>query len=1671
MSKLQRLRDNIAAIEYVMTGDGRTPEVIDKYTGFGGLSFILNPADRKAWSKTDIPYYADTMRLQQIIREDCKSEREYERMWQSLKASTLTAYFTPQDFVYVVLRTIYGCNQKRGSNSAPWIKPKTILDPASGNGVFVKASILASIGAGLMNIPSVTAFEKDMLTAMLLKSRFDGVNNVTVYSDGFENINRDELDMYDLVATNVPFGDIRVFDEEYTNSGSKVRRDAARFIHRYYVLKGLDCLKDGGIEAFIITSNYLNHDTEQIAEALKHARLIGAYRLANNLFKENGTEVGTDLLVLQKDMSKTTMTADETFLMAQYEDDGCPTSMYFDMHPDHVIATDKERDTDAYGKPGFVYTHKDGVQGISDNIETVLAKDLKDNLNVNLFNNGKRTERKSDGKRKQENIGTKAQALQDIYNSYSRLYVLEASTMEEQPELRRELNRLYDKFVSQYGFINATANKAMAKAVNKELLALETKDGRAWKKADIFQKPVAFFVDEIHGASTPQEALAQSLNDYGYPNVRYMTSLTGLSEDELMIKLDGDVYFNPITEKYETTAKFISGNVIEKIDAIRKKYSIPEDDGNQEGLSTQEVDSRVIRSLRALEDAVPTPIPFEELDFNLGERWIDTKLYAEFGSEFFSMADSKNSWNDGEVKVDVKYDAILDQFAVKVSGSNEKIYSQYAATSECSNYDGMELFVHALQNTCPKMKCYKRNEDGSRVMDDRGNYLKEEDAEATQMANTKIEEIRRGWEDWLRRQSRERKDMLATAYNRRFNCFVKPHYDGSHQKFPGLDFKGLERKYGIKSLYQSQKDCIWMLVQNQGGICDHEVGSGKTLIMCIAAHEMKRLGLVHKPMIIGLKANVAAIAETYQTAYPKAKILYAHNEDFRDDERVDFFNRMKNNDYDCVIMSHDQFGRLPQSDNVQEDVLQDELQQLEAAMNVARTYDWTISRKMMKGLERRKKNLESKIRALQNAISKHKDNVIDFKMMGIDHIFVDESHMFKNLGFTTRHDRVAGLGNTEGSKRAYNLLMAIRTIQQRTKRDLGATFLSGTTVTNSLTELYSLFRYLRPKAMAKQGITCFDAWAAIFTKKSTEFEFGLTNQIILKERFRYFIKVPELAQFYNEITDYRTAEDVGIERPKKHARLLHIEPTPDQEDFIKVLMKFAETGDFTLIGKNDATDEQKRAKMLYATDLARKMSLDMRMIDPSYEDHPRSKSSKCAQLVKYYYDKYDSVKGTQLIFSDLSTWQGKNKGWNVYEDIKQKLVGMGIPSGEIRFIQECKNETAKEQMIQDTNDGKIRVLFGSTTMLGTGVNAQKRVIAVHHLDTPWRPSDLEQRDGRAIRKGNEIAKLYADNTVEVIIYAVKRSLDAYKFGLLNNKQTFISQLKRGQLSVRTLDEGAMDEKSGMNFAEYMAVLSGNTDLLERAKLEKRIAGLEAERKTFYREKADHEQKQERLRKDNEQHVKDIADAQADLNRLNGAVKTSADGSVLNAITVNGYTPLALDKDGKRTGRVLTSADGEDFDKAIGEALLKIDRTTRTNGNMQVIGSVYGFPISVKTTDFMSEFTRQREYINKFYVSGKRLVYPVNSESAYNRGKLNRTSAKLSAQMPLLALQRLPQIISGWQQIHDENEEHIAQLESIINLAWGKDDELNKLRAELSALDLKINQQLKNSKGDGYSKAA
>ena len=1197
----------------------------------------------------------------------------------------------------------------------------------------------------------------------------------------------------------------------------------------------------------------------------------------------------------------------------------------------------------------------------------------------------------------------KAMLYVSLRDAYERLYRYEAEYHDEGSAQRGALNTCYDEFVMRYGNLNAKHNVKllMMDAAGRDILSLERAEDGRFVKADIFERPVSFSVESHANVSSPEEALSASLNKFGTVNLDYMREITDSTEEGLLDALKGRIFYNPLVTGYEIKDRFIAGNVIEKAERIKAWMGDNPENGRM---------PEVKQALEALKEAEPPHIAFEDLDFNFGERWIPTGVYAAYMSRLF----------DTDVKI--AYSASMDEFSVACGYRTMKITDEFLVKGYYRNYDGMHLLKHALHNTCPDMM-------KSIGKDEHGNDIKVRDSEGIQLANAKIDEIRNGFSEWLEEQSPQFKERLTTMYNRKFNCFVRPKYDGSHQTFPDLNLKGLASR-GIKSVYPSQMDCVWMLKQNGGGICDHEVGTGKTLIMCIAAHEMKRLNLAHKPMIIGLKANVAEIAATYQAAYPNARILYASEKDFSTANRVRFFNNIKNNDYDCVIMSHDQFGKIPQSPELQQRILQAELDTVEENLEVLRQQGKNVSRAMLKGLEKRKHNLEAKLEKVEHAIKSRTDDVVDFKQMGIDHIFIDESHQFKNLTFNTRHDRVAGLGNSEGSQKALNMLFAIRTIQERTGKDLGATFLSGTTISNSLTELYLLFKYLRPKELERQDIRCFDAWAAIFAKKTTDFEFNVTNNVVQKERFRYFIKVPELAAFYNEITDYRTAEDVGVDRPHKNEILHHIPPTPEQEDFIQKLMQFAKTGDATLLGRPPLSETEEKAKMLIATDYARKMALDMRMIDPHYEDHPDNKASHCAKMIAEYYHKYDAQKGTQFVFSDLGTYQ-PGDGWNVYSEIKRKLTeDYGIPASELRFIQECKTDKARKAVIDAMNAGTVRVLFGSTSMLGTGVNAQKRCVAIHHLDTPWRPSDLQQRDGRGVRTGNEIAKHFAGNNVDVIIYAVEKSLDSYKFNLLHCKQTFISQLKSGAMGARTIDEGAMDEKSGMNFSEYMALLSGNTDLLDKAKLEKRIASLEGERKSFNKGKRDSEFKLEAKTGELRNNTAVIEAMTEDWNRFLSVVKTDKEGNRLNTVKVDGV-------------------DSTD-EKVLGKRLQEIAKNATTGGLYKPVGELYGFPIKVVSERMLKEGLEFTD--NRFVVEG-------NYKYTYNNGHLAMADPVAAARNFLNALERIPSIIDQYKAKNEVLEKEVPQLQEIAGKVWKKEDELKQLKSELAALDRKIQLEL------------
>ena len=1756
-NKRQKLQDNIEAIRiaFQVEKDSRraTAEekaALRKYSGFGGLKFILNDVDRpERWSQSDRPFLPMVKELFEIIRSNSKDEKEYVQHVRSVRNSILSAFYTPQPVIDALSESL----RKAG------VEVRTMLDPSSGRGSFIE-----SFREGRPEM-EVTAFEKDLLTGKVLKALYPDVD---VHVAGYETIEEKYRNRFDVASSNIPFGDVSVFDPVYSNSGNDANRLASKAIHNYFFLKTIDNVREGGIVAFITSQGVMDSPRNRpIREAMmQRAYLVGAVRLPNNLFSdEAGTDVGSDLIILQKDSLKnpnyTAYSPEERAFIDNINDKSDLSALfdtlalgpgedalYRQANPnayvfmsehvwdgDFAYLGDHSFGKDQYGKLAIVSKWHGSIEDLGKALQTRLDGFMEYDLKKELYLENMSVQavvepvqepvRAQKPSRKQQQPASQAVQLdlfamwdaeeeqrlsmeprpfkgkmlphyrsgiivldsdqigllsdtqsrlvfkpmelpdrdkalltQYVYvrDIYQELFSLEADTRVEQGVLRSQLNRYYDDFVRRFGPLNDRKNVRVivSDALGRDMLYIENSVDGKFVKSDIFERPVSFNAGENDSVDNALDALFASLNRTGGVDLDYMAEISGIGEDDLKEQLSGRIFFNPQVGGYEVRDRFLAGNVIEKIDFFESNYSKE---------SLMEGSDEYARSYQALLEVRPRPISFEELDFNFGERWMPTAYFEEFASQLY------------ETDVRIKFAPNLDEFVVTTDSSTEKIKSEYAVHTENGDtIDGLQMMCYALYNSVPNIKKvigYKSN----------GDPIKGTDHDRIQLAASKIDAIREAFAEWVAGHDQQWKQELADMYNRKFNCFVRPEYDGRHQTFPDLDFKSLKAKKNIESAYDSQKNAVWMLLQNAGGICDHEVGTGKTLIMCMAAHEMKCLGIAHKPIIIGMKANVSEIAATYQAAYPNARILYASEKDYSTVNRLQFFNRMKNNDYDCIIMSHDQFGMIPQSAEIQRDVLQEELQALEEALDVYESQGHQISGKMKSGLETRKQNLEAKLEELNHKLSQKSDDIVDFKTMGIDHIFVDESQAFKNLSFTTRDSRIAGLGNPKGSDRARNLMYAIRTIQQRTGKDLGATFLSGTTISNSLTELYLLFKYLRPQAMDAQDIHSFDAWAAVFATKTRDYEFNVAGQIVMKERFRKFIKVPELAAFYNENTDYKTAADVGLERPEMNVILVNIPPTEAHQDISRRLLEFANSGNPEYIFRDDLSSDEIQAKMLLVTNLGKKASLSPKLVNPAlYGEGDDTKIGYAVRNISEYYHKYNEQKGTQFVFCDLST--PKKGEWTAYQEMKDRLVNdFGIPENEIFFMQDAGSEKRRKEVIAKMNSGEIRILFGSTTTLGTGVNAQQRCVAIHHMDLPWRPSDLEQRNGRGVRKGHEVAKMYADNKVDVLIYAVERSLDSYNFYLLQAKSDFIRQMKTGALGKRDFDMGSEDEENGMNFQEYVAITSGNTDLLERAKLEKKVLGLEAERKAFGKERSAQEYKlsylKESIEKD-ERHLghfyrdfevltgigKDVFDPEnpehEEIGERAASLQDNGDGMDMMYVSQFEFTNRRTIDGLAADYGVRKVVNGAEYVVLRGEALgsyLQSLARVEVDGEV-MIGSIERNPvkawITMESVHQYNEKTGVNAYVgNRFFIKGEQLKY------TWNEGKVNLRDRKEAAMYIPRAISRIPALIEEYEHKIAGYRQQVKELDVIISKPWPKADLLAEQKKSLQELDRKIQTEM------------
>lgn len=1641
-SKLKSLAANMEAIRTAMQihvqgrqATAEEKETLSLYSGFGGIKEVLNIGTDKLISGD---MQEPIRQLQELIDTyPYFTEPMRQNVMEAIKASVLTAFYTPKFLVEAVARQIHATFKNNG------LQMRSFLEPSAGIGGFLPVA---------MPNTHCYAFEKDCITGIVLSLLHNDKATVTA---GFETIDEQgfEYTKFDVIASNIPFGNFRVFDAELWKKGG-IYEQATKTIHNYFFVKAMELLNEGGLLAFVTSRGIADTPGNKFVREylVNHADLISAVRLPDTLFMHtSGIEVGSDLLVFQKHTHKAALSQREQLFLQVGREKADTTGTMTEyanrlfMLPKTTLATGSRIAMNQYGKYVRKYQWQGDENAMFQYLAALLKLDFDRYFRKSLFSGNGQDEMPTQlslfgcvdikqpqkGKRAytdelevwmkngamvlfEGQVGTIQYRKSDLYQevaidfvpvdegkvntdrandyfpirkAYFELSIKEREEQKEYSGLRGELNARYNAFVTKWGCFHENDNKEfiMLDSLGVEVFTIEMQLGKDIVKSDIMREPVAFKKIDPNKRLTPGEALASSLNFYGKVDMDYLTQATKEGEDEIVSDLKGEIFYNPFTREWEHKGKFIAGNIIAKHKDIGSW--LPDLTGRERDWAETAV--------KALEDATPEAIPYEELDINMGERWIDTKLYADFATELF------------EVEASVMYFDVNDTYVVRLQGYSPVAYNTYSVR----NYNGEDLFVHALHDTVPEItKEIYHNGDRVRVPDE----------EAIQEAATKIQEIRDRFNRWLDRQPLEVRDELVRVYNERFNCYVRPHYDGSAQTFPQLSFE----QFPYDSLYPSQKDAIWMIKQNGGGICWHEVGTGKTMIMCVAAYEMKRLGLVQKPLIIGLKANVHEIADTFRKAYPSAKVLYPGKEDFTPANRQEVFSKIKNNNWDCIILTHDQFAKIPQSEQTMIDIFTEELADVERNLEVLEQSTMRYrSGKMQEGLEKRKQNLAAKLQELKMKINDRKDDAVDFHTMGIDHIFVDECHMFKNLMFQTRHNRVAGIGNTKGSQRAMNLLFAIRDIQHRTGRDLGATFLSGTVVVNALTELYVMFKYLRPQELRCQQISCFDAWAAIFTKKTADYELNVTGAIKRKERFRTYIKVPELAMFLREITDYRTADMINLDVPEKNVRFLSYAPTIEQEEMIGRLVFFAHSGEWEDLGLDTPEpDNLDKAKMLVATNIARKMALDMRLLGDKFRDDADNKASICARTIYDYYVKSNDNRGTQFVFSDLGTY--KPNEWNVYTDIKEKLVRLGIPADEIQFIQCATTERARKRLFEDMNSGRVRVLFGSTSMLGTGVNAQQRAVAVHHLEIPWRPADMEQRNGRAVRKGNTV-KLWGGNVVDVVIYGTEKTLDAYKFNLLKNKQMFISQINNGTIAVRRIDEGGMDEDSGMNFAEFVAILSGNTDLLTKAKLDNKIMHLEKEQAIFKKERIRAERKMDANRQDVEKANRMAENMTKDLEYITSYAGEKA------SLLLN-----------------LPQATAEE----IGRELHRISKTYR-NAAYNTIGTFAGLNLLVRS-EYSIDGTFDR---NAFFVEGASgLKYRCGLSGALPLGFVE------SAQYPQATLGKLTGLIERQRKQAAQLESEIPTLQEIAGRRWSKADELAKLKLECKELQRKIDQSLKEA---------
>ena len=1369
----EKFRNNMAAInllhELEIENRLATPEeqeVLSRYVGWGGLSMAFDEHNA-AWAEEFKELYASL------------SPEEY----RAAMESTLTAFYTPP----VVIKAMYDALDRLGFSQG------NILEPSCGTGNF-----FGLLPESMQN-SKLHGVEIDSLTGRIAKQLYQKAN---IAIEGFEKTNLPD-DHFDVVIGNVPFGEIRVNDSRY---------NAQKFlIHDYFFAKALDKVRAGGVVMFITSKGTMDKASPEVRKYIaQRAELLGAIRLPDNTFKANaGTEVTSDILILQK--RDRVIDIEPDWVHLDTDENGVTMNRYFVEHPDMVLGEIKMESTRFGTFEPVCKARKDiplsellsnavqringeipeldnGVDEISDEQELSVPADQ----NVRNFSftlvDGRVYFRENDRMQPASVSMTAENRIKGLIQIRDCVRKLIEYQTEDYPEemIRTEqenLNRLYDVYTAKYGLINSRGNYlAFASDESYFLLcSLEVLDdeGNFKRKADMFTKRTIKPNREITSVETASEALALSIGEKARVDLPYMEQLTGKTQAELVQDLQGVIFKVPNCEpvSYVAADEYLSGNV-------RNKLTVAE-------LAAKN-DPELAVNVEALKKVIPKDLSAAEISVRLGATWIPQEDIQRFVMELLTPS----SYATGRLKV--RYTPINGDWFIENKSSdmgNVKADSTYG-TKRASAYRIIEDTLN-LRDT--RIFDY--------VYDEHGNKKAVFNAKETTAAQAKQEVIKQAFQDWLWKDP-ERRNRLVRYYNDTFNSVRPREYDGSHITFGGISPEITLRPH--------QVNAIAHILYGGNTLLAHKVGAGKTFEMVAAAQESKRLGLCQKSMFVVPNHLVGQWASEYLRLYPSANILVTTKQDFETGNRKKFCGRIATGDYDAVIIGHSQFEKIPMSIERQREQLEKQLDDIERGIDdvqASKGEQFTV-----KQLMKTRKAIKTKLEKLND--TKRKDTVIDFEQLGVDRLFIDESHFYKNLYLYTKMRNVGGIAQTEAQKSS-DLFMKCRYLDEITG-NRGTVFATGTPVSNSMVELYSVQRYLQYDTLAQNGLQHFDSWASTFGETVTALELAPEGtNYRAKTRFAKFYNLPELMQMFREVADIQTADMLKLPVPKVNYHNIKTKPSEIQTEMVASLAKRAEKVRARLVEPNIDN-------MLKITNDGRKLALDQRMIDPMLPDDPDSKVNACVDNVYRIWEEHADTKATQLVFCDLST--PKNDGtFNVYDDMREKLIARGIPAEQIRFIHEANTDAQKKELFGKVRSGEVRVLFGSTPKMGAGTNVQDRLIAIHNLDCPWRPSDLEQRQGRIERQGNMFPE------VEVYRYVTEQTFDAYLYQLVESKQKFISQIMTSKSPVRSAED--VDEVA-LSFAEVKMLATGDARFKEKMDLDIQVSKLRVLKQSYLSEHYD-----------------------------------------------------------------------------------------------------------------------------------------------------------------------------------------------------------------------------------------